>query len=142
MTNRARRKGDTWERDFVELLQKNILNSKAKRIPGSGAFGTLIGEPILQGDIKAEFPGLNQTFRFEAKVGYGGSKQLTVKREWLNKIKEEAERTFSLSGLACKFSGAKEKDGIQYFIVLDFDTFCDIINRIGELEELALDGYD
>jgi Holliday junction resolvase len=132
--NKQRRKGDDWEREFRELLEKR-LNAEAKRIPGSGSLGTALDEPMLQGDVRAKFPGLSKEFRFENKVGYGGSKQLTIKREWFDKIREEAERTFSIPAVACKFSGARKEGGTKYFISLDLDAFVEIINYINDLME-------
>lgn len=135
MVNKQKRKGTDWERQLVKLIEENIEGAIAKRIPGSGAIGTILLEPGLTGDVKARFKGFPQEFKIEAKVGYGGSKQLTVKREWLNKIKEEAETSYSIPLLACKFSGSRLVDGIQYFIALDFSTFCGIMNYIASISE-------
>ena len=136
MSNPKKRKGTAWENLFAEMLEEKIEEAKAKRIPGSGAIGTIVKEPFLQGDVRAVFKGFNKPFKFEAKVGYGGSKQLTIKKEWLDKIKEEASYDYSIPALACKFSGARLKDGVQYFIILDFDTFCDIMNIVYELDSM------
>lgn len=135
MVNKSRRKGINWERDLVELLKENIKGSKVKRIPASGSMGTALGEPILSGDVIAEFPGFSKKFRIECKTGFGGDKQLTVKKEWINKIIEEANNSYSIPVVACKFSGARKIDGVQYFFILDFDTFSDIINYIGEVKQ-------
>lgn len=137
MVNRQKRKGTAWENDIVKLIQDRIPGSKAKRIAGSGAIGTTMGEPLLTGDIIIELPGFNKKFRTEAKVGYGGDTQLTLKREWLNKIKEEADRSYDYPMLMCKFSGSRKSDGIQYFVSLDFDTFVEIINYVAKLNGLG-----
>jgi len=134
MTTSVKRKGTQWERDFVNLINEEIKGANAKRIAGSGSIGTALREPLLQGDIKATFKGFSNNFRIEAKVGYGGNKQLTVKKEWLDKIKEEAGNSYSIPALACKFSGAKKVDGVQYMIVLDFDTFKYIMNTVYDLD--------
>ena len=139
MSNPKKVKGTGWENDFAELLEENIDGAKAKRIPGSGAIGTIVKEPFLQGDVRAIFEGLSRPFKFENKVGYGGSKQLTVKKEWLDKIIKEASNDYSIPALACKFSGARKKDGVQYFIILDFDTFCDIMNIIYDMNLILED---
>ena len=139
MSNPKKVKGTGWENLFTELLNENIDGAKAKRIPGSGAIGTIVKEPFLQGDIRAVFEGLSRAFKFEAKVGYGGSKQLTVKKEWIDKIIEEAKNDYSIPALACKFSGARKKDGVQYFVVLDFQTFCDIMNVIYDMNLILED---
>lgn len=133
MVNKEKRKGTDWERQFVELILNRIEKSKAKRIAGSGAIGTILDEPLLTGDVILEFPAFPKKFRVECKVGYGGSKQLTVKKEWFDKIIEEAKSSYSIPLIACKFLGAKE-NGVKYFLALDIDTFCDIINWINELK--------
>lgn len=133
MVNKQKQKGTQWEHLFLELVERNIKDTKqAKRIAGSGALGTNLNEPFLKGDFVLEFSGFPRKFRGEAKVGYGGAHQLTVKRDWLNKIIEEAHSTYSYPIVACKFLGAKSSAGAQYFIIFDFDTFCDIINYVNE----------
>lgn len=133
--NKSKRKGSDWERLLVQLLTDNIGESKVKRIAGSGALGTSLDEPLLQADVVAEFVGFPRKFRFEAKTGYGGSKQLAVKKEWIDKIIQEAKNSNSIPVLACKFSGARKADGVQYFVVLDISTFFDIINYVDDLKK-------
>jgi len=133
MVNKNKRKGSAWEHDLVELLNKKIPNSKIKRVPSSGAMGTALNEPLLTGDVIAEFSGFPRKFRIECKTGYGGATQLAVKKEWLDKILEEAKISYAIPMLAGKFSGARS--GIKHFMVLDIDTFCDIINYINDLKK-------
>lgn len=135
MVNKMKIKGTNWENQFVSILLNNIGESSVKRIAGSGAIGTSISEPLLQGDVIANFLGFSKKFRVEAKVGYGGDTQLTVKKEWFDKIKMEAENSNCYPMIACKFSGAKRKNGVQYFIALDMETFCDIINYVDDLKK-------
>lgn len=134
MVNKQRRKGTDWENTFVHLIEDNVKNSIVKRIATSGAIGTALEEPLLQGDVVAKFTGFPKKFRFECKTGYGGSKQLAVKKEWLDKISEEAKNANSYPAVACKFTGAKQ--GTKYFIILDIDTFCDIINYVNNIKLL------
>jgi len=133
--NSAKAKGSGWERLLVELLSENIGESKVKRIAGSGALGTSLEEPLLQADVVAEFVGFPRKFRFEAKVGYGGSKQLTVKKEWIDKIIQEAKNSNAIPVLACKFSGARKSEGVQHFVILDINTFIDLINFVDDLKK-------
>lgn len=136
MVNNKKVKGTQWENLFVELIKQNIpLTTRVKRVTGSGAIGTAMNEPLLKGDVVAEFYGFPRKFRIETKVGYGGDTQLTVKREWINKIMEEAKETYSYPAVACKFLGSRKSDGAQYFLILDFDTFCDIINYTNSLKK-------
>lgn len=129
----SKRKGSQWERDAAKLLNETVYGTW-KRVAGSGALGTILEEPILQGDIVGkDIPGLPKGFKLDAKVGYGGSTQLTVKREWLEKIRKEAESTYSIPALICKFSGAKS--GAKVFVVLDLEAFAEIVNRPCEIQE-------
>lgn len=136
MPNKQKIKGSTFERDAVDLLNAKIKYSEWKRIPGSGAMGTFLKEPLLTADIKGNMQALSKTFRMEAKVGYGGAKQFALKKEWLDKVKEEADQNFGIPALIGKFSGARE--GIKVFVVLDVDTFALLMNKITELD-LALE---
>jgi hypothetical protein len=127
-----KRKGSNYEREAAKLLEK-VLDGKWKRIPGSGALGAILSEPELQGDIVGKVHSFPKKFRFDSKVGYGGATQLTIKREWLEKIREEADATYSIPALICKFSGAR--GGIRNFLVLDFDAFAEIILNSERLQE-------
>jgi len=133
MVNKQKIKGTSWERQICELIEENIPGSKVKRIAGSGALGTVMHEPSLTGDVIMELPNFEKKFRGEAKVGYGGDTQLTVKKEWFDKIKQEADNSYAFPLLLCKFLGAKKKDGVQYFVALDLNSFCDIMNYVSKL---------
>lgn len=135
----SKRKGSDWERDFAKLLEKYI-DSEAKRIPGSGALGTNLDLPILQGDVRAKFPGFEKPFVFEAKVGYGGSKQMTIKKLWFDKIREQAEASLGVPAVALKFTSART--GIKYVVAFDFDTFVGIISYVNDLVEELNDLYE
>jgi Holliday junction resolvase len=133
MVLNSKRKGSQFERDAVKLLNNKIKNSIWKRIPTSGSIGTRLNISSLTGDITGEVSGIPKKFKLEAKVGYGGATQLSIKKEWLDKIMEEAKSTYSIPGLICKFSGARS--GVQEFIVLDIDTFSNLIAEMSELYE-------
>ncbi len=126
-------KGSKWERDAAKLLAGIIPGSIWKRIAGSGAIGTIMGEPLLAGDISGYIPSLDLKIRAEAKTGYGGEKQLGVKREWLNKIREEAGGTYSLPLLLCKFSGVRT--GAKHMVILDFEAFGELFDKIQKLAD-------
>jgi hypothetical protein len=94
-----------------------------KKVPGSGAFGTILAIDDLKGDLVGRYYFLPFTIRGEAKTGYGGAKQLAIKRKWFEKIREEAESQFppELPVLICKFSGSRSI--VKHFVALDFDAF-------------------
>ncbi len=131
--NRSKNKGNDWERQATEILNANIRRSLFKRIPGSGAIGTFLGEPMLTSDIKGKVDSFEREFKIEAKVGYGSATQFTMKKLWLDKVKEEADATYGIPILVGKFSGSR--DGIRSFVVMDINVFCDLINKVTSLYE-------
>jgi hypothetical protein len=135
LVNKQKIKGTNWEKDFIALLEKAIPESKGKRIAGSGSLGTVLNEPLLSGDVVIFFPGFSKKFRGECKIGYGGEKQMTIKKEWFDKIKTEAQNAYCIPLVALKFSGARRIDGIQYVIAFDFDSFVELINYVNELKK-------
>ncbi len=138
MSNPMKQKGSDFERLTVEILNNLIKDAEFKRIPGSGAIGTALGEPILTSDVVGTVKSIPKKFKIECKVGYnnskdGGVKQFTLKKEWLDKIRKEADATFSVPLLLGKFSGARE--GTKVFVTMDVEVFAQIINHITKLQE-------
>ena len=138
MVFKSKKKGNTFESDVVEILNQKIVGATFKRIPGSGALGTSMDEPLLTGDVSGKVEGLNERFKVEAKCGYNTStdrevKQFTLKKEWLDKIIMEAKAALSIPLLIGKFSGARK--GVQVFVVMDVDTFSNIINELSRLQK-------
>jgi hypothetical protein len=131
--NKSKRKGNDWERQATDILNANIKRSRFKRIPGSGMIGTILEEPMLTSDIKGKVDSLEKEFKIEAKVGYGSATQFTMKKLWLDKVKEEADANYGIPLLVGKFSGARE--GVRAFVVMDLDTFCNLINTLTEIWE-------
>jgi Holliday junction resolvase len=126
-----KQKGSTFERDAAEALTKKVDGSNWKRIPTSGAIGTAMNEPLLTGDISGNIASTGKRFKVEAKVGYGGAKQFALKKEWLDKVIEEASVVHMTPFLIGKFSGARS--GVQIFVVLDIDTFAKLLNENSRL---------
>lgn len=138
MSNPQKRKGSDFERLAAELLNKLVKLSNWRRVAGSGALGTIMDEPALSSDVKGKVLHIPQEFKVECKVGYNSSKesgikQFTLKKEWLDKIAEEASRSYSIPMLMGKFLGAKE--GVKVFVVLDVEVFANLLNKITELKE-------
>lgn len=135
--NKHKIKGNLWETKLVELLNTNIRGASFKRTPGSGALGTVFLEPILTADVVGKIEGFPQAFKVEAKSGYNSStnkevKSVSVKKEWLDKVKEEAKGNFSVALLACKFDNSRQ--GVKYFISMDFYDFCELMNYTTDLK--------
>lgn len=142
MPNAMKRKGSDFERFAVEILNTLIKDADFKRVPGSGALGTALGEPLLTADIVGRVKSIPAPFRIECKNGYNSSKdaeikQFTLKKEWLDKIREEADANYGLPLLMGKFSGARS--GIKVFVAMDVEMFARIINHITKLQD-QLDG--
>lgn len=133
MPNANKIKGTQFEREAVNLLTSLIKDSEWKRIPTSGAIGTKMGVPILFSDMIGRIRHFTKKFRGEAKVGYGGAKQFTLKKEWLDKVIEESKSTYSVPFLIGKFLGSR--DGTRIFVVLDIDTFAYLLNTITDTQQ-------
>lgn len=118
-------KGARWEREAAELLNRLIDGANFKKIPGSGAIGTILSDSRLVGDLAGNFPKLANKIKVECKSGYG-DKQMTLKKDWLDKIKSQAESDFSFPLLLGRFDNARS--GVRYFVVMDLDSFAKLIN--------------
>jgi hypothetical protein len=142
MVNKQKQKGDRWERELAKLLNKKLLNpsSEFKKTPSSGALGTIVGEPSLTGDVRGRIYGVPRKIKIEAKVGYGGSKQMTFYKEWLDKIAEEAAQDYSIPIVACRFSNARQ--GVENFVAMDLEVFIDFMNLITILQEALVEAYE
>lgn len=132
-----KRSGTNFERQISKLLDKLSKYWKWKRVAGSGALGTNLHEPGLMGDVvgKSEFVPFN--IKLEAKFGYGGAKQLTVKKEWLDKILKEAKLTNDLPALVARFKGART--GVEEFVCMDINTFVWLIDYLAEISSIGVE---
>jgi hypothetical protein len=84
----------------------------------------------LKGDLTGKYPFLPFTFRAEAKVGYGGAKQITMKREWFDKVREEAASNYNeLACVLMKYSNAHPPN-TQHIIAFDFETFQKVLDIV------------
>lgn len=131
MGSRSKRSGSKWERDLAKELGKQAEASK--RIAGSGALGTNLNEPRLLGDVYVEYPFLNKPLRIEAKYGYGGSKQMTVKREWMTKCLEEGKRSNSHSAVALKFRDVTTGEESAKWICFTVEEWNRIVEELNYL---------
>lgn len=136
MVNKQKIKGSRFEREAAKMLNSLVDDSIWKVIPGSGAIGTLMDEAQLQGDISGEVKGFPKKFRGECKTGYSNrtgaeTKSFTIQKKWLDKIKKEAESTYSFPVLFCHFDNART--GIKSIAVLDIEDFAKLINLYTEI---------
>lgn len=138
--NPSKRKGDRWERE----LAKDLISGgaqEAKRIPGSGALGTVLNEARLTADVYAKYKFLNRPLKIEAKYGYGGLTQMAIKREWMEKVRMQSLGNDSIPAVALKFrdviSGDRESAKWICFAVEDWNK---IVSSLNELFD-DLEGY-
>ncbi len=95
----------------------------------------------LKGDLMGKYSFLPFTFRAEAKVGYGGAKQITMKREWFDKVREEAAGNFNeLACVVMKYSNAHPPN-TQHVIAFDFETFQKILDIIESMQDEIIELY-
>jgi hypothetical protein len=118
-------KGKRWEKDAVNILNDLIKGANFKRIPGSGMIGSILKDSRLTGDLSGTIPNITNEIKLECKSGYGEG-QMTIKKEWLDKIQQEAYANLSIPILFCKFDNARA--GVKYFIVMDVVDFARLIN--------------
>jgi len=108
MASKSKQIGTRWERELSKVLAEHADTSR--RIPGSGAIGTITGTPGLTGDVVVTYPFLNRPIKIECKYGYGGSKSMSVKREWMEKIRQEAEQNNNIPAVSIKFRDVTSGD--------------------------------
>lgn len=138
MGNASRDYGLDWERELVRVFKK--LDPKCLRTPNSGAFGTRQGIAALQGDVLFGVDDLQ--FLVEAKAGYGGSKSMALKKEWIIKTIAEAENQIPqrIPLLALKFKNGRGKQAKN--ILLTIEDFMFILEKYRVLDEKLSLAYD
>lgn len=136
MVSKPKRKGYQLEAQTVNLMNAKVGRSKWTRIPGSGAMGTSLGEPLLTADVVGKIESLPKKIKVECKSGYNNStgkevQQFTLKKEWLDKVAQEAQADYSLPILVGKFDNAYS--GVKLFVALDIENFIWLLNYITDL---------
>jgi len=117
---------------YFENQAANFFNSKisaAKRIIGSGAFGKVSRNPSLLGDVMIRFDILQKPLLVECKFGYArGENQITIKKEWFDKIAEEAEVAQQYPAVMFKFKGKRGPN--SRIVAFSWDTFLEIMQEL------------
>jgi hypothetical protein len=120
----AKRSGTYFENSVADFFNETGLAS-ARRVIGSGAFGKVWRDANLLGDVYIDFPFLKKPILAEAKFGYGGKTQVTVKKEWIEKIIEEAKVLDRYPALIFKFKGARGEG--SRMIAFSWETFIEMM---------------
>lgn len=144
----VKRSGTRWEREAVRTL--NMCESATfRRIPGSGSMAYHTGMSSLSGDIEGKYPWWARPFRIEAKYGYGTAKSMSFKREWMEKIIEEAGHRRDHPAMVIKFRDVHSGDQSAKLIVFTMETWNKLMaeleslwNHVDELERKLDDAND
>lgn len=134
MGRAPKRKGSRWERDVVKLLHDKG-GGIWKRIPGSGAMGHFFNDASLNSDVTGKYPWLRKIIRGECKTGYGTSRSLSLKRDWIVKVREEAEEARGYPCLLLKFSDVRDNPDTAKLICFNLDVWIDIVTEVNDLYE-------
>ncbi len=125
-----KRSGTYFEHSAEDYFNTDV--SKAKRVIGSGSFGVVCRDPNLLGDVNITFGVLKNKILAEAKFGYAkGESQMTIKKEWLDKIDQEARLVNKHPALICKFKGARGKN--TRLIIFSWETFMKMMRELTDL---------
>lgn len=125
--------GTYFERSVQKQFGEQEAVSFAKRIVGSGAFGTITRNANLFGDVHIEYKVLDRPILAECKFGYGGQKQLTVKKEWIEKIIAEAILANKYPALIVKFKGSRGP--ASKLIMFTWETWNEMLDRLTKTME-------
>lgn len=124
------KKSGTYFEHVAEDFFDAMPHVTAKRILGSGALGVISNEPRWLGDISIEWDFLSKPILAECKFGYGGKTQITLKREWVDKIVEQASLAGKYPALLFKFKGARGDNAKM--IALTWGTWKEIMIEFSE----------
>jgi Holliday junction resolvase len=125
-------KGNRWERESVKILNQRFPGTW-KRIPGSGAIGTLVKEPMLAADIVGNYSFLNKPVMGECKTGYGG-KSMTIQKDWFDHAVKVAQGVHGIPAVVLKFE--RSVKGVKHVVALDFDTWDYLMGLLESQNEL------
>jgi hypothetical protein len=134
----SKEKGSRFEHDAADALNKKIKYGKFNRIYASGSVGTVLNVPGLMGDISGEIRGLPKHIKMECKIGYSNikdkeSKSISLRKEWFDKIAEEANADYSYPMMIGKFDRVTK--GTKYFVSMDVEVFAELMNLISNLQK-------
>ena len=137
MSSPSKNKGSRWEREAAKELSES--GGDWKRIPGSGSLGSNLGISNLMGDLTGRYPWFKKLIKAENKVGYGTSKQITLKREWILKNREQANLDSKYPCLIFKFDDVTGGDlGSAKVIAFNIDTWNEMMSDIQDIYEQYL----
>lgn len=117
----SRKEGMGFQRKVKDAYNQAITaKPKAYETPNSGAIWHMPGDVVTEDDL--------MECKERGSLSAKGEKQITIKKDWLDKAKEEA---FPSKRMLLPF-GFKNDDEI--YLVTEFDTFLGMVQTIDELE--------
>lgn len=86
--NITTKKGLQWEQDGANRYSKAIRSGQdaARRQPGSGSIANMLGDVITSEQLTASIA----EFKERGSVTKSGAKSISIKKEWLDKLADEA----------------------------------------------------
>jgi len=125
MASKQKDKGSRFERESAGDL--SVHGGSWRRIPGSGSLGTNLNLSYLTGDVEGYYPWFKLAIKAENKFGYGTAKQITVKREWVTKNREQSKIDHKYPCLLLKFDSVHDDVGSAKLICFNFDTWSEMM---------------
>lgn len=126
----SKNKGSRWEREAAKLLNENFPEAW-RRVAMSGAMGTQLEIPIFKADLIGAYDFFPRQLVAECKVGYGGAKSMSLKREWFEHIKKVGEEAYSLPLVILKFDNSRSD--VRHVVAMTFETWNEIIMEYEQL---------
>lgn len=138
LTNSQKKEGISFENRGAKKYSQAVKHSKdaARRQIGSGAFGGMLGDVITEEELTSSI----SEFKERGGVDARGKKQITIKKEWLDKLKEEADHMHKdYYFLPFSFKG-EDTD----YVAMEYDILLSYIQTIQFLHERikVLEGDD
>jgi hypothetical protein len=126
---KEKKKGMEFEKDGTKKYNQAIKIAKdvARRQLASGALHFALGDMITEEELTAALA----EFKERSSVDARGNKQITIKKEWLDKLEKEAK----LMGRDYYFLPFRFKDSDKDYVVIEFDLLLSYVQTIQILVE-------
>lgn len=129
----ATKKGKVFESETAALAGKH-----GKRVPKSGAYGTVEGIPQLAGDARWKLPWLDSEIHVECKHGYSDKgqerKSMRLEREWFDKHMAQAKALDFYPVFAFKFKFTQQ-NGMSKMVVIPFPVMGKVLSTVNNMHE-------
>jgi hypothetical protein len=124
LSRKEKKQGSTFENKGIIKYNKTIKKSKeiAQKQIASGALHFALGDMITEEELTSAIA----EFKQRGELSSSGQKQITIKKDWLDKLKKEAN-IMKKDYYFLPFS-FKESDDI--YVVLDYDILLSYIQTI------------